>query len=198
MLSFGTPEDSLRILGGNDPNGGSGIDSIEFADGVTLSLNDLRALAEPVASDFSRENGVVLAQLTSDGQINLTDVRADEIGIVRIGAQIALQIAPRLADGSDAALLFLGAPDAIGQSLSLEGGVNVDNAALLAAIAMGSALAIETGGRPTIYADEEITLTAGTDTGYFEAYGRYEEDLATGDYVLSAAPLVTLAVSVLP
>ena len=199
LITFGSLSDSLRIVGGQYSSDGwdqpaSGIEAVTFSDGVTMSLQQLTALAwdnednDPrsffQSFDFTRGlmSGRYNVEISTDWDdpiIDLHDVLASEISFTRIydpktdNDVLTLVIAAREPDGSDAALIQIGSRwDLWGLEIGLDDG----------AIPFELVYAMmETGESGP--ADEEqrsfessFSLTRGDESGLYVIFRQFDED----------------------
>ena len=199
FITFGSLTDSLRIVGGQYSSDGwdeaaSGIEAVTFSDGVTMSLEQLTALAwdnednDPrsffESFDFTRglmsgRYSVELSTEEDDPTIDLHDVLASEISFIRTYDPISdndiltLAIAAREPDGSDSALILLGSRwDLWGLEIGLDDGT-LSFESLYAMMETGESGPADDDPR---FFESDFAFTRGEESGLYLVVRSYDED----------------------
>jgi|GEM_PF-2436836 len=220
VLTFGNSTDSVRIVGGFTPEPGeyeaeTGIDSVAFSDGITLTMDDLStaALAAEAADPRYYTGTFAFDRAVHSGEyylemeygpdqpveaITLTDVLPSEVTMIEENGSVGLVVAPRAQDGSDGATIWIGEREYLPYfEVGLDAGKGIGGDIIWAMIDTG-----ETA--PEDEVDREfygvVTLTRGTDSGPYTLFSDYIQvtDPDTGETVWVETPAEITLVDILP
>ncbi|MEZ5840751.1 MAG: tandem-95 repeat protein [Hyphomicrobiales bacterium] len=207
-------EDSLTIVGGYLANPyprwvSSGIDSVTFADGVTMTLAELSALAAPLSEPTPYTfiaGGFVLDRTADAGDhswalgynsdtgeysgLTLVDVLPGEVTMTAEGGAWVMNIAARAGDGSDAARIFM--PEESYFSVGFDGGIVIGGNLLWAILDTGEALPADGAAREH---SDAVVLSRGVDTGLHVITPTYVEVSGTYGNVFWQAQPVSLTLA---
>ena len=179
LITFGEQASSLRIVGGGTSNyqyaDRSGIDTVEFSDGISFTLDELTATAVAneaaapriVSAPFTvirgAASGTYYIEATGDDiPLILEGIDPAEVTATRIAEGFVIEVAARESDGSDAVTLQFSEDDLRAARLVFDDGtaLSYDYVEALAETASVAG----TGERTLVNAD---TLTRGVDTGLY-------------------------------